>query len=399
MMLHSWWFRLYTWPFMVRLLQFFGVTLALDLLLTYGEYNSMLVYLLPLAALVNKFTPGSFRENIEFHKMSVPFTTLRRNFLTDIAITAGAYLSLFMSFGIFSRFAGGFFSTENAGIFLDQRPGIIFFYSLAFCIGISWVCFIAVDKKYVFYGLKHRTFAQKVFFFFPIWLLCLFQMMAGLMLEWGVELSYTYLLGVIFSGSSLFFLKAIFHRGPTHATLWNWLKHYTLGNAMMASIFGISAFIGREDVLDENLSVEQRISSIKFYGRFSPKIDRATFFVIEPRLDLRDRDFLYGHLGFRASSIPLTYFMNDTKEHYRLMAYLDRGYPSADFLMSLYSHMKSQGSYWNKVPNAEWVRQKAFHRWPKNRILPVEFLAEKKKADDFAELRKIKRGVASGSGR
>lgn len=399
MILQSWWFQLYTRPFLIRLLQFFGATLTFDIVLSYGGYSSKFVYLLPLVALVNKFTPGSFRENIEFHKMNVPFAILRKNFLADIATTALAYLVLFGLTGGLSRLAGGFFSTEAASPFLELTKGMILYYTLAFCIAIFWVCFIAVDKKYVFYGIKHRTFVQTVFFAVPIWIVCLIQMMVALYLGFSVELSYTFMLGSVFFGSSIFFLKAIFHKGPTHASLWNWMKHYGFGTATVAVIFFLAALLGRKDVLDENLNIAQRVNSFRFYGHFSPYIDRKTFALIEPELDLTDRDLIYKHVAFDPSGLGLGFFLDDSREQTRLMAFLDFGRPSVDFLLSLYSHMGSHPEHWDKVPAAEWVRHKAFHRWPKDRPLPEKYLAEKKKADDFAELRKLKRGVASGSGR
>lgn len=394
-----WWFRIYTLPFLKLLSGLFAFVIIADFILPFaGFHNVYLIFGIPFLALFKKFTPGSFRENIEFHKMNVPFSELRKAFLSDIFITIASYF-VFSALAVFiSWFFGGFFSRPYSDIFWNYTFAMFFYFSFFFCFLVSWACFTSVDKRYLFYNVRNKTSFKFFLHSGSIWMTCMFLIVAAVLVGLTPEVGYTHVLGSVVSATTLFILRAMFHKGPAEATLFKWFQYFAVGNMLFVSAFGVSCLLGRSDVFNSDLTVEARSHSFEFYGVLGPRLDKKTFKLIEPRLNHGNFALtgIYQRLDFDPSELGLSYFLDKSGDQHRLISFLNLGKPSPEFLMKLYSDLESNLWFWDKVKTTEVIRQLAFHRWPEKRPLPEKFLAEKKKASDFAELNKRKRSLASG---
>ncbi len=385
-----WWFRLYTLAYLRMLGLSTLAALLLDLALSrIAPDYAFMAFFVPLTSLITKFTPGSFRENIEFHKMNVPFRDLRRAFLIDVFLTGCSMVSV-LGLCLLASHCFGLLSYGGPSLFSDLTLSMLMYYVLAAFLAVCWVCFIAVDRRYVFYGLKHRSFWGKVFFAGPIWMICFVIMVSGVLLHFEVLQSYVHLAGAMMMASVIFTYRGIFHKGPTHTGLWGWIKHYTLGNVIMASLFAMALLLGKSDAFDKDLSMQQRTASLRFYSYFGPRINKEAFVVFAGTYPAA---VLYSKLDFDPSELGVKFFLDGDQGN--LLEFMRRGRPGPGFLMSLYADMVSHPEHWSKLEMAEEIKYHAFHHWPKNKVLPEHYLAEKKKSDELQELRK-KRHPASG---
>jgi hypothetical protein len=398
-MIESWWFRLYTRPFLKRVVLLFSLAVVADLILTsMGHWANNYVYFLPVLALPMKNRPDSFRANLEFHKMHVAFSELRKAFLTDIFFTCISFLLLYSLVILISTLGGGLFSTPAIHSFLNLTPSLMLYLTSILLILITWICILDIKKKYIFRVAKSRSFFRNTFLYCLIGLACfiLFIILGG-GLGFMLKACLAFIIASRVIASVVFFVKAIFHQSPPHATLGSWFKHVTIGGFAMSVLFISCLLLGRNDVLNQKLANASRINSFEFFGILNPVLDIEAFKIIEPSQDSLRGGFVYSNLDFDPSALGLFYFLSDDEDTKRLTNFLQDGKPSTVFLESLLEHMSENPQTWTKESSAEYVRNLAFKRWPSETPIPDKYLAEKKKSDDFAELRKHKREVASGS--
>jgi hypothetical protein len=395
-MISSWWFKLYTIPYLKRLLLLFCASLFFDFALTKTDfYFTQLVFLLPLVALFLKFRPGSFRQNLEFHKMSIPFSELRKVFIFDILITAFSLISLFILSVVISSQVGGYFSKSESQKYWELTPGIYFFYFILSLVMITSVCLLSMDKKYSFSSFQNYSPLKKFFLQITIFILTVLIFLFFIFLGFPLHLVYHFLLAFTCCGSIFFLMRAIFHTGINHAKIWHFWGYSLLGMILLSSTFYMTFLFWEKNLMDTRLSMKQRVNRFNYYSFFHSKIDLKTFKEIEPEISFGEKSLLYLKLDCDPSRLGLNYFLDDSKDQSRLIAFLRFGNPNQVFLEDLFINMKKRERFWSTLFVSDKIKYLAFRHWPKEKMIPLEIVEFKKSADLFGHSLKRKRSPAN----
>jgi hypothetical protein len=383
-MAKSWWFSLYTFPILKKALLFFLIGLFVDISLTKAEYYfSFMAYVIPLFAVNLKMRPGSFRSNLEFHKAHIEFKKLKRFFILDLLITNIFWIALFILSIYVSFNLGGFFSTPRANYLFSQIIGIKFVYLFVIFVILSWMGILSGDRKYIFFGLKHRTPFKKFLFLVSFWVLGISCLILSIYFNFEIDLANYLFIASVCLGSIFFHFRAFFHKGPEKSSILHCL-FFSLIGLVISSLFYFSTFVlSNLNINDLRLTHNERIDYFKFYYPLISKINRDDFLVLEKYLPKEERYLVYKKVSFNPSQLGLAYFMDDSKNQNRLISLLRYGKPNHEFLHSLLMDFDQRVNFWNKVGASDEILYLCFHRWPQNKVIPVKVEALKLRADTF----------------
>lgn len=403
-MINQWWFKLYTKKYLLGLLKTVGVCIVVDFAMTNfaGSFKYFATFLagIPLIALVMKNLMGSLRGNIEFHKMSIPFTELKSALLKDVLISVFATFFSSVIIILFSTLFGGVYSTKIGQAFLSIIPhGMgIFLFSLAFFCA-CYILMINKDRKYL---LVDRSTSRITNFINSagISMLALLFLAVSMLILPSPHFVLFIAPSSIFIGALLFHQKAIFHQYRPKGRLRDFAKFWTAGTAVCFSLYFSCLVVSRQDVLNENLNQSQRAGSFEFNSRYNPAIDVETFKKIERLVSYDSQGELYEKLDFDPSTLGLDYYLDDKDEYSNRLGYLLRyGKPRAEFLVVLYDHFEKNPEYWKVKKNFPLLQYAAFARWPKKEKLPDRFIVAKQSSHELykrqAAERKARRELAS----
>ncbi len=380
----DWWFKLYTLPFLKKCSLFFGVALLLDMLLSRSSFHfSFLVLFIPLLSFTLKITPGSFRQNLEFHKSHINFLDLRKYFIFDLIISILFLLLSSVLLWSISYFFGGSVSKSPANMLWGRPLGINVFYAFILSAILMWVGFISNDERYIFIGTKNRTPLRKFFLLMLIWVLWpLFIIVFGVF-SFQVELSNFLLVASVCLGAIFFYLRAFFHLTRPVSTFFQILGYVFLGFFFLFFLYGLTFMIFENKLFDKDASFIERKNYLKFYAPLITSIDQELFLSLEKKISDSERLTLYSKVDFNPSRLGLRYFLSPSKNQHRLITFLRYGKPDMNFLESLFIDIEARPDFWQKTGTQSFILYLAFKRWPKNIKIPPSKLTLKMKADDY----------------
>lgn len=387
-MINQWWFRLYTKNYLLGILKTVATCIVVDLAMTHFagsfKYFAAILAAVPIFMIFMKNLPGSLRTNIEFHKMSIPFSELKSAFLKDIFISVGASFTGSALVLLASVSFGGIYSTKVGQAFITIfSPGMgIFFFLLAF-LSSCYVLMIHKDRKYL---LVDRSTSRVKNFINSAGISVLFVFFVALLMIVMPSFPFIGLLAPasIFAGALLFHQKAIFHQYRAKGRLRDFAKFWSAGTAVCFSLYFLCLLVTRQDVLNENLNQAQRAGSFEFNTRYNPAIDVETFKNIERHVSYDSQVDLYESLDFDPSTLGLDYYLDEKDEYSNRLGYLLRyGKPRPEFLVVLYDHFEKNPEYWKVKKNFPSVQYAAFSKWPKKEKLPDRFLVAKQSSREL----------------
>lgn len=372
-----WWFRLYT----LHTLKFLAKLTACQFALHYVLYQaggsfvsfSGLVVLLGPFAYMTSHTSSHFRNNIEFHKMSMSFPVLKKAFFMDIFIKQTALGALFLiNLFIAIEMNGGM---KLAGDIMFITPSQLLYFIPIYYLGSASTMTHSRQSKYEFCR-KHRL---------PIVNLAVFALTMTVFGTAFITLvSYGYdfhgLIGFCFASLAtailLFRSKAIFHQYRAVGRFRDAFKFSGYGLAICACFYFFAAFVGRNDVLDTHFSSSQRASSFVFSGPFAPEIDKETFVAIERHVQDEAVAQLYHKADFPVGSLGVDYFLDNDPNSTRLKAMLTYSKADPKFLTALYDHFEAHPGYWKEKYGPLTFKEFAYSRWP-SKVLPEHYALAK----------------------
>lgn len=394
-----WWFRLYT----LHTLKFLAKLTACQFVLHYILFSaggvfvtfSGLVVLLGPFAYMTSHTSSHFRNNIEFHKMSLGFGQLKKAFFLDIFIKQTALAALFLlNLFIAIEMNGGM---KLAGDIMFITPSQLLYFIPVYYLGSASTMTHYRQSKYEFCR-KHRLPIVNLTVFaltMAVFGICFFALVSNGFDFHGV-------VGFVFASLTtavlLFRSKAIFHQYRPVGRFRDAFKFSGYGIAICACFYFLAVFVGRNDVNDTHFSNSQRASSFKFAGPLAPAIDKETFIAIERFVEDEAVAQLYHKADFPVGSLGLEYFLDNDPHSSRLKAMLSYSKPDERFLSALYDHFEQNPDYWKEKYGPLTLKDFAYSRWPV-KSLPEKYALAKqtnlKEIEIKMEERKRKREIAS----
>lgn len=390
-----WWFNLYSVHVIKHCLKWAGIGLVLDQLMgrssLIDSWGSGLVFL-SFYPLLRKTLSKDFRNNLEFHKMNIPFSELQRAyFFHHIMVFLVSYVLCLLAYWTSKNF-GGVHSNIKYDILNSFDIGSLLFINCSI-----FVIYLAISqadhlkRRYQFFSDKKNEFIR---FLYGLGTSAVFFMtvMAFMILTEHEILPFLFIGSTFALAAWLYVNRAIFHKVPEKATVSANIRYSLVSAGFFCAIYFFCVFIGRDTVLDSNISVEKRVSSFKFNGRFNHEIDFETFKVLEPNLFflLSDGSILYKKINFDPSILGVEYFLEGPDSVRRLSQFLKLGKPSPEFLLALYDHFEKQPEYWKKVRHAHQLQYLSFVKWPKGEKLPERFIVARQKSQDLIRRSKSK---------
>lgn len=400
--MNKWWFRLYTVTFLKNMGKLTGGIVALNflLLMVDSPFTNIcfLLSLVPFAYLIIANSVGSFRSNVEFHKMSIPFPELKKAMYSDIFIKT---LSTVACAGVIFLSTMSFTSMNMSKVFdnfMFFTPTQFAFYIVCYFISNFYILSLNKDRKYrameqstSLWKFLVRTVAGSV----------LSGIFMAAMIYAGFPVTMIMVIGAlsISAGLLYFHSRAIFNQLPPVSRFRDSLKYVSVGSVFCLTLYMGFIFIGRDEVFNEKYNGLQRSSSFNFSGPFAPMIDKETFVAIEKYMDVESYEMLYSRVDFQAESLGLEYFVDQHGSNERLQAYISYGKPTPEFMMRLYDHFEDNKEFWETKPGSVYFKVWAYDRFPVKKGLPEQYVvsfneATKVIAAEKAE-RKRRREIAS----
>jgi hypothetical protein len=376
----KWWLKLYTIPTIQAFTKWFGLSVFLDyvLLLSIGQTAlSFAAYIIPFWAVSSGANEKSFRANLEFHKMSVPFKELKKAFYTHLTIV---FFSIVITSAIGLMISGQF-----GGVFA-VLPHISFSQYLLLLI-VGYVAFLYFNsflrgsiERYAFYDSK-ISFLKKIFrLFFEILMWASVLTLCAL-LQIHPFLISGVMMGTIVLGASIYYSRSLFHQAPSRAGMKQYFGYSSIGFITCMSIFFMLAFVGRNDFQNKKLSSAQRLNLNLFWQPMSASLDKDLFMELEPGIQgNRDSLVLYDAIDpKKLNQIPASFFI-DAENPQRLFSYLVFGKPNAQNLTLLLDHMESKKEFWDKsYKDHAKLKNIVIQRWPANEKFPERHIAARLK--------------------
>ncbi len=385
----NWWLKLYTIPFM-RTASFLMLgTFLLDFLLTKIPGVSIPGHYLIFACiilLIHFTKDDSFRMNIEFHKMSVPYKLLRKAFLLHSLLQYLFLLVLSLVFyGVSHLMGGAFYKTQ-----LPSPSIILAIICSGFFIWIWGQMFLNPEKRY-YVLTKNHTFLQRILVIgleFSTFLFIYY------ILE-SLKLSYFLGLPLIFLSLSLsiglFGLKAMFHQASEHANFFHTLKFNFVGIGITFCLFFLFSLVGKYDLSNQSLSPEQRLQSFMTWQPTTGKLDQASFMEFEDLVtETLDAYVLYQTVEPSAlEAIPASYFI-DPKRPDKLYFFLTLSqniHPNQ--LVGILDYLVDHKGFLKDPKKEEFFYHTAIMRWQDGAVFPERHLAAQKKWNELQQKREI----------
>lgn len=384
----SWWFKLYTRPLFLELGKYLLICLTIDVLLTTygGVFKIFSIYLIGAypAALFFVSVKGSFRSNIEFHKMSVPFPDLKKAFLSHIVLTILAISLAALLHIMGSYLLGGIFSHRVIEVLLKEiRMYEITSVVTGALIILMTVMFWSKDQKYIFYQKPNNLLKNILNFFIFMIPATIYVIISEVLSFSEVLFIYVPMLSIAV-GSSLFHSRAIFHQEKPKGLRRDMLKYSGLGYAVCFGIYFLCVQMAKSDLYDSSLDPRRRAEAFSFMKGMSPAIDQEIYYSIGKHVDYMDVDTFYRKLDFTITDFNSDMYAPTKLNGFnRLLSALQSRKVDKNFLIQLYDHFEKHPSYWNNYPYFSSVQYQAFLMWPKDEKLPERFIAKSLSAKEI----------------
>lgn len=392
-LINQWWFQLYTRKLLLSFVKLLAIGLTADILVTKfgGPFRIFSVFLIgvyPFFLLVMS-THASFRSNLEFHKMSVPFKSLKKAFHFHIIISVlsvlffcGIHILLSTMFGGIYKF---FFHQKSGFNIYGYQIFIGFVVSLIF---LTYAMCWSKDRRYMLYN-PSTNFFQKIknFLFYSV------LGVAYLILVSVFNLGEAFVIWVpivsVFVGMLFFYNRAFFHQYRPVGTKLDLIKFWSLGYAVCFALYFISAQSAKTVLEDGSLSGFDRAVAFSYMGSFSPEIDEQTYFAIEKSVDHMDEELLLSKINFPLSQLGFRYFVNGGNIKYsKLLHVLKNEKVGKKFLVDLYDHYEMNPDHWNKSYYGRYLVYQSFLKWPKDHKLPERFIVARQKSSELLKSKK-----------
>lgn len=369
----TWWFQLYTLPMIKRVLKSIVLIMIADQISVriLPRELHLIASMAILVPLFLEFNSLSKTENVEFHKMNVPFGKLKSYFLLDIFFE--------VLFVVISAMAIIVFSSENAGLFQKNSDQLIdlnlneLFFFLTCGVGF-FISMKKIHRKYIFLKFSNSKIVNHIIgivsFTIVNIVIALFEMFQIMHL-----LPVMGILTLTISLASFSFgYRATFHLYPQKANLKIYLQELSKGLAVAGIFYVCCVFLGRDQVNQAYLPPLKRISNLYFNGPLNPPLTPETFETLEPKANASVK-FLYDHLDFEPSTFGIHHFIQKDHKEMRLGKFLKFGKPSREFLISLYENFSTETAYWQKVESRDAIIYLSYAAWPSDQVLPEKYLA------------------------
>lgn len=371
----KWWLKLYTIPSIISFSKWLGLTLTVDLvlfhLLGFRTLNPML-YFFPIFMLAHTSTKTSFRANLEFHKMSVPFPVLKKAFYTHLSmlfvfIVLAMLMARFLSelFGTVWLLIPSFTFSSYAFFGIAAYVGLIYFNSFT----------KAGTEKYGFWNTRASYFQRLLqgvlaFIFFVGLIFVL------LMIGISAQAEIFLIPFSIIVGAVLFYSRSLFHQTAFRASKKQYFGYWSTGLGVCLSLFFFFAYIGKDDYQNKSLSIDERVKLFFFWQPMSPDLDKDLFVEFEPNVkDPMLLMELYDTLPAKElNEISVSHFISPTQP-WRLNQYIMSGKVNGTNLATLLDHMKDKPEWWIKhYKNPQQIQNAIVLKWPKQEPFPEHLL-------------------------
>lgn len=403
--MNQWWFRLYTKHFLIKFAKVTAGILCLNylVLMVDSPFKSacLLLSFVPSFLLIISNSVGSFRSNLEFHKMSIPFNELKKGFYLDMffKVSFSVLCTVLIFFSTISMLKG---SEDVLKSMIFFTPIQFVLYVITYYIGTFYILSLNKDRKYKAFEFPQTLWKATLLLFVSSIIIAV--LLGGLVLtNFSVPVILA-LFGASFSGGMMWFhSKAMFNQFRPIGRFRDAVSFLGKGMATACCVYLCFAFIGRNESLDHRYTNLQRASSFEFAGPFSPMVDQETFMAIEPHLDNEMKIVLYKRTDFDVESVGLDFFLDNDPYAKRLRDLITYGKPNAEFMSHLYDHFEKNAQYWEDKYNPTGLKHFAFMNYPKGKTMDVKFetafasnkvALEKEKAERLAK-RKALRDIAS----
>jgi hypothetical protein len=376
----KWWLKLYTIPTVQAFTKWLGLSVILDyvFMLLIGQTElSFAAYIIPFWAVSSGANEKSFRTNLEFHKMSVPFKELKKAFYTHLTIV---FSSIVLTSAIGLMISGTF------GGVVTILPHISFSQYVLFLI-MGYVAFIYFNsfnrtsiERYAFYDSKISFFKKILRLCLTLIMgLCIVSTLAFLNVQPTV-ISFGSMLSILF-GAALYYSRSLFHQAPARGGMKQYFGYSGLGFITCLSIFFMLAFLGKNDFQNKKLTSAERLKLNLFWQPVSASLDKDLFMELEPGIQGKmDSIVLYDAIDSKKlNQIPASFFI-DAENPQRLFSYLIFGKPNAQNLTLLLDHMENQKEFWEKsYKDHAKFKNIVIQRWPANQKFPERHIAARLK--------------------
>jgi hypothetical protein len=388
----SWWFQLYTLPFLSKVMSKFYLVLMLDLVANYFTNGSLsFLFLLYLWALKSAFAHKdqiSFRNNIEFHKLHVPFPELRRALLGDIAIRAVAISIFIIAAYYLSYVAKGSFVSIFAEADIPPYHFVqLLYFIMLMVVFYAWISIFNKEEKYTFMGIRRSDRFLYYLMSFGAFVIMILGFILLASLGFNFIMSCSLMMGVIGVTSLMYHFKALFHQTPATGSFKNLLRFGVPGSLGFMLVFVLLSSLVRNAPLDRELPASQRMEAFYFLGPLAAPLDLESFKVIEP-LSLDFSMLLFRRISFDRAELELEFFLEEGDSSHRLHRWLKYGKPSQDFLFSVYRDLSQRPDYWQKKPGHASIILASRKAWPKQQEFPQEFHHLDRRAQEIEQERK-----------
>lgn len=385
----NWWLKLYTIPAMKTSLLLMMAAFFLNAVCAmFVGVSIPVLYLLSgcLFGLLQITSTNSFRVNMEFHKMSIPYRELQRAFV---------FHSFIVYFFILSCFAFFYFLSYMAGFFVSEvlvlSPVLVI--ASVFCGFFVWVfaqIYLTYEKRYTILT-KDQSFLQRFLLSCLIYFLLSFMFILLTFLDFSHLMFIPMLVLVIIFPMGWYAFRAMFHQTSEEMSFFKGLKFNLLGVLSAFTIYFMFAFVGQMDVTNYNLSTEQRYQAFQAWYPIIDKLDRVTFKEFESHAsgDIEIFDLYQKVDRDELKSIPAHYFIDNKNPQrlYSFLAYAKEIHPNQ--LTFIFDHFVQHKGYWKDPKKAEHFYHMAIYRWPADQKFPERHLAAQEKWNQMQHKRKM----------
>lgn len=375
----SWWLDLYTIPALKSLLRATGIVLVCSWLLCFfvPALASQAIYfnLYTLFVLTSSFN-HSVEENVEFHKLHVPYNSLRKAFLGDLGIRLFATLiSLVFNLLVVKMFGN-----------LQQLPfeAILIVVALPLTLILSFRFGVKPGTKNAPYAIWYPEDYNLIMKFFLISLssvLSVFIIAALLLLGFQPITCMIIYFCSLLSGNMLYRYKAVFHRESRGS--FKMLMKYQMKGLGLLGVF--SLFIaGASYPLVNSDWVNPAIRLGLFYGggRLTSNLDIKTAAMFIPVVETFDLDYVFKKTPGIGSE-PIEIILPEINPEV-LTVYVgsveDISRENKIFILEKMSEnlLKNPNDNYSRL-----VVEKVTKTWPKDEKFPEHLLVKKMKLEEL----------------
>ena len=272
----KWWLRLYTFPAILEVLKAsiipFVVNLALAFLMPKLMMIGQLFYLYPLMVIF-KNQKSTFSQNIDLHKVNIPYAVLRKAYFLDACLQSGAYLFIMY----LSIYVPTLCHDEESYVLTSILDGTFSFNLLMFISAFLVLGFFNLGASVRLAGKKAKLdqngYFQVALFLFLIGLYYL----ASLLIGRESQTSIMYLLFMsLFCGSFFYLFYMQFGKNVIDHVIKRYFAQVSLGFIFSLTLFYAFSFSANQEVHNASLGMKERFVTFSFWPRQINPLDVKT---------------------------------------------------------------------------------------------------------------------------